>query len=117
MVAFDGVIRLVDPDFAGDFWWLRFTIDEALGMPAVGVIEDMLPHRLEFIGQAMVHGVGGEQSQAAVTVIGVVPGEEVSKVSLCVLGAIEATRVRRRVLTVLKWLSEYGLSSDPRGRL
>ena len=89
---------MVDPDIAGNFWWLRFTIDEALGMPAVSVIQDMLPHRLEFIGQAMVHGVGGEKPQAAVTVIGVVSGEEVSTVSLCVLGATEATRVRRAVI-------------------
>ncbi len=80
MVAFDGVVRLVDPDFAGDFWGLRSTIDEALGMPAVGVIEDVLPRRLESIGQAMVHGVGGEQAQAAVAVLGVVPGEEGSKI-------------------------------------
>ena len=82
---------MIDPDFAGYFWWLRSTIDEALGMPAVGIIEDLLPHRLEFIGQAMVHGVGDEQSQAAVTVFSVVPGEEISKLRLCVLGATETT--------------------------
>ena len=97
MVAFDGVVRLVDPDFAGDFGWPGSTVGEALRMPAVGVIKDVLPRCLEFIGQAMVDGVGGEQPQAAVTVFAVVPGEEVSKVSLCVLGAAEATRVRRRV--------------------
>ena len=102
MVAFDGVVRLVDPDFAGDFGWPGSTVDEALGMPAVGVIKDVLPRCLEFIGQAMVDGVGGEQPEAAVTVFGVVPGEEVSKVSLCVLKAAEATRVRRRVFDGLE---------------
>ena len=68
MVAFDGVVRLVDPDFAGDFGWPGSTVGEALRMPAVGVIKDVLPRCLEFIGQAMVDGVGGEQPQAAVTV-------------------------------------------------
>ena len=102
MVAFDGVVRLVDPDFAGDFGRPGSTVDEALRMPAVGVIKDVLPRCLEFIGQAMVDGVGGEQPQAAVTVFGVVPGEEVSKVGLCVLGAAEATRVRRRVFDGLE---------------
>ena len=71
-------------------------------MSAVGVIKDLLPRCLEFIGQAMVDGVGGEQPQAAVSVFGVVPGEEVSKVDLCVLGAAEATRVRRRVFDGLR---------------
>ena len=111
MVAFDGVVRLVDPDFAGDFWWPRSTVDESLGMPAVGVIEDVLPRRLEFISQTMVDIVGGEQPQAAVTVFAVVPGEEVSKVGLCVLGAAEATRVRRRVF------DGHSGSKDGRGRM
>ena len=102
MVAFDGVVRLVDPDFAGDFGWLRSTVDEALRMPSVGVIKDVLPRCLEFISQTMVDGVGGEQPEAAVTVFGVVPGEEVSKVGLCVLKAAEATRVRRRVFDGLE---------------
>ena len=44
------------------------TVDEALRMPAVGVIKDVLPRCLEFVGQAMVDGVGGEQPEAAVTV-------------------------------------------------
>ena len=33
-------------------------VGEALRMPAVGVIKDVLPRCLEFIGQAMVDGVG-----------------------------------------------------------
>ncbi len=86
-------------------------------MPAVGLVEDVLPRGLEFIGQAMVHDVGSEQPQATVTVFGVVPGEEVSKVGLCVLGATKATRVRRRVFDRLEVALRIRVSSDTRGRL
>ena len=45
-------------------------------MVVIGVVEHLLSVGLNLLCQPVVDGVGGEQTQAAVTVLGVVPGKE-----------------------------------------
>jgi hypothetical protein len=53
-------------------------VDEPLGVPAVGVGEDLRAVLADALGQAVVHVVGGVEADAGVPVVVVVPLEELS---------------------------------------
>ena len=55
--AFSGHLPLIDPHFARNLRRPRRAVDELLGMPCVGVVENVLTCRLGFFGVPVVHGV------------------------------------------------------------
>ena len=68
-------------------------------------------------GAAEVDLLGGEQADAAVAVLGVVPLEELPAEVLCLLDAAEATREARVVRDGLELCLRAGvLSFETRGR-
>ena len=67
------------------------------------------------IGQAVVDVVRGQQADAAMPVLAVVPVEEGAAVSAAVLRGSEALGKSGRYLSVLNWASENGLSLETCG--
>ena len=52
---------MIDPHFVRNLRWSRRSVDEALGVPCVDVVEYALARCLDLVGAAVVHCVGGEQ--------------------------------------------------------
>ena len=86
----------------GEIRHVRPTVHEALGMGRVGGHEHLLPLRADRGGLAEVHDGGREKSQAAVTVLVVVPGEEALAERAPVFERAEAIRELRTVLQGLE---------------
>ena len=80
LVAFDGVVGLVNPHLIGNVWRSRFAFDKSFRVVAISVVEYVLSVGLDLLCAPVMHGIGCEQPQAAVPVLGVVPGEEALEV-------------------------------------
>ena len=78
-----------------EFWRGRRVTDEPLGMGEVGGGQHLGPGFLDGCGPAVVDVGGGVQAESAVTVLVVVPGEEVLAVRPGGLDRGEAARGTR----------------------
>ena len=70
-------MRWIDPGRSGKLRRLWRLADEALGMSGVGGVEHLSPGVVGVLSLAVVDDLGREQADARVTVLGVVPAEEV----------------------------------------
>jgi hypothetical protein len=68
--------RRVDPYHSGPRWWSGVHPNEAFGIPLESLAENSLALGHDVVCPAMVEHFGREQADAAVMVLGVVPGEE-----------------------------------------
>ena len=75
-VTFESVLGLVNPHLVGNVWRFRFSFDKSLRVVVISLVEHVLSGGLQLLCQAVVYGIGCEQPQAAVTVLGVIPGKE-----------------------------------------
>ena len=66
--------------------------DEAFGIPFVRLAQNSLALADDLVGPAVVKDLGREQADAAVMVLGVVPGKESLAEGACVLDRTEAVR-------------------------
>jgi hypothetical protein len=78
----------------------------------IGRIEHELPVSQYSLGLSEVNHRRGEQADPRVTMLLVVPVEELLAEGAAVLDAAETIREIRAILQVRNWLSEYGLSSE-----
>jgi hypothetical protein len=105
-----GLVRagwLVDPDGVGQFRGLGWFADEAFGVLAVDVREDVGTHLAELIGEAEVHVEGRVHGDAGMSVGEVVPVEEALAPGAGVLDAAEPVGEVMPVFEgILYWLSE-----------
>jgi hypothetical protein len=65
-------------------------VHKAFGVALIGLSEDLLSALDELLGPTVVEGLGGKQADAAVMVLGVVPGEEGLTGTAGVLNGAEA---------------------------
>lgn len=84
------ILRGVDPGGGRQSGWCRRLADEALRVSGVGVGEDALALGEQVGGATVVDALRGEQPDAAVTMLGVVPGEEAPAEGASVLDRAEA---------------------------
>ncbi len=66
----------IDPDGLREWFRLRLTGDEALGMSGAGLAEHGLPAGDDLIGVTEVDLFGGQHGDAAMAVLGIIPTEE-----------------------------------------
>ena len=93
---------MVNPDLSRDLWCCWRMIDESFRICQVSLVEDLLPGDLDSSGAAVMDSCGCEQTKPAVTVCGVVSGEEDLEVGSCLFEVLEATRVVRGVFDRLE---------------
>ena len=94
VLPFESVLWLVNPDFVGNVWRFRFAFDKSSKVVAICLVEYVLSLGFQFdVCQPVVHGIGCGQAQAAVTVLGVVPGKEDLEVGAHFLRTREAPGV------------------------
>ena len=108
--------RGVDPHLRGPGRWLRPPAGEAFGVRGVGRGEHGRARRDALVGVAMVHVVGRQQAEAAVPVLGVVPGEERVAVGAGIVDRAEALREVRPVLQGLELRLREGVVVGDVGR-
>src|SRR4051812_22333673 len=92
----------IDPRGGGQGWRRGGVANEALGMGGVGGMEHLLPGRVDGGGLSVVDDFRGEQAQARVVVLGVVPGKEFPAEGASLLDGREA---RRKVRPVFEGLA------------
>lgn len=78
-------------------WGFRFAVDKSFRVVEKRLVEHVLSCGLQLLCQPVVHGIGREEPQAAVAVLGVVPGKEAWNVGTRFLHIGEASGVCRRV--------------------
>jgi hypothetical protein len=84
------LLRRVDPGSGRDGWRGRGLADEAFWVGVVGGGQHAGPAGLHDCGAAVVNVGGGVQAEPAVTMLIVVPGEEVLAVRSCCFDRVEA---------------------------
>ena len=82
----------IDPGGLGDGCRSRWAFDEAFGVGGVGGLEDDLASLADLIRLTVVEHGRGEQADAGVVVVVVVPSEEATAEAQGVLVALEAVR-------------------------
>ena len=92
----------INPRGGGETRGFRGPADEALGMAGIGGVEHVSARGVDGVGLVVVNHFRGEQSQARVPVLGVVPGKEVLAERTCLLDAVEASGKVRAVLERLE---------------
>ena len=60
LMAFDGILRSVNPHFVRNAWRTRITVDKSFRVVVIGVVEHFLSGGLKLLCEPIVDGVGGE---------------------------------------------------------